>query len=173
MARPTKGSTYKTVDGVGLRWTIAGRLRCRSGFRDEAEARAWFAENVLPQARPDIPAAISEIRRWARYRRKQGPLEHPSWVYVVAAPDGQAIKIGRTTVPAKRLRALQTASPMPIDPVLMVPGGEDLEAKLLQVTKPFAIDGAGSEWRTLVALEVVIALVRELASGTISLRVAA
>jgi Meiotically up-regulated gene 113 len=67
-------------------------------------------------------------------RRKRRPQAAPGGgaagevVYFVRA--GDAIKIGRTANLAARLRALATASAVPLELLAAVPGGRELEARL-------------------------------------------
>lgn len=158
MPRKTRGGVYRTRDGYGIRWQVQGQRVCRSGFRSEAEARAWFADNMLERVSGPLEKACQEIRTWAQ--RARWVWDTDSWVYVVAAPETKRIKIGLTVQPRNRLRELNTGSPVRLVPLFMVPGGKELESKLLEVTKPFAIPSAGTEWRTAEALEVVLTLVR-------------
>jgi hypothetical protein len=158
-----KGSVYKVKGGYGIRWLHEGTRLHKSPFHSPHEARAWYMENVYPTL--DVGGAVlhdacKRIRDWAR-RPANTPDARDSWVYVIAAPDVQRIKIGRTTMPMRRLRAHATSAPVPLTALLMMPGGAKLEAALLKHTEPFACVGAGREWRTIEALEVVVAFLRE------------
>ncbi len=62
-------------------------------------------------------------RRWAR-----PPIDRSSFVYFVRASD--MIKIGTSTNVSKRICALQTASPVRLDLLLVIPGSADLEREL-------------------------------------------
>lgn len=53
-----------------------------------------------------------------------------SGVYFVQGFDGGPIKIGRARDPHLRVRELQTGSPVPLDLLCTLPGGEVLEAGL-------------------------------------------
>jgi integrase len=57
MPRETRGSIYKTADGVGIRWQEHGKREHRSGFKTRTEARAWFRDSVAPRLGTGAPSA--------------------------------------------------------------------------------------------------------------------
>ena len=69
------------------------------------------------------------------------PIDRSSWVYFVRALD--MIKIGTSTNVAKRLQALRTASPVPLETLLVIPGSPHLEYEL---HKRYAALRSHGEW---------------------------
>jgi Meiotically up-regulated gene 113 len=63
-------------------------------------------------------------------RRKCRPRAAPAGEVVYFVRAGDAIKIGRTAHLGARLRALATASAVPLELLAVVPGGRQLEARL-------------------------------------------
>lgn len=151
--------------GWCVRWREDGHNRSRV-FERREDAKRFDAEMKrrkslwLPVPEPLIAKEKAEIRRWAKKnRRKVG--DPRSWVYVLAAPELGYLKIGRSSNPDERLRTHMTSAPVKLVTLLVVPGGEALERKLLDITSRFVVDGAGTEWRTREALDVIFALIVE------------
>ena len=161
MPRPLTGSVCQSkLTGLWtIRWMEGGRRPQKSGFRSEADARAWFERYAVAKGlREPAGSGIGEVQAWARRQPQKGVT---TWVYVMAAPDVRRIKIGRTTMPGKRLKEIRAGCPMALSALLLMPGTEALESKLLEVTRSYAVPGASREWRTAEALEVVFAYLRE------------
>jgi integrase len=57
MPAETRGSTFKTPTGYGIRWTEHGKRPQRTGFRTVRLARRWFEEVNAPQLRRGGPSA--------------------------------------------------------------------------------------------------------------------
>ena len=81
------------------------------------------------------------------------------WVYAIGAGDPvQFVKIGFTgKEPCKRLRTLQTASPLPLRLIAYWPGCYDMEGELHSVLDSFRAHG---EW--FRAVEYVLQTVRDM-----------
>ena len=97
-------------------------------------------------------------------RRKRRPQAAPEGdtpvevVYFIRA--GAAVKIGRTAHLAARLRALGTASAVPLELLAAVPGGRQLEARLHRQWRHLHLRG---EW--FRADEALVRFAREQAAG--------
>jgi hypothetical protein len=66
-------------------------------------------------------------------------------VYVLGAPGGSTVKIGRTTNLAKRFADIQSMSPVPLTLMWSHPGGHELETRL---HRRFAEQRIHGEWFT-------------------------
>ena len=153
------------AEGWSVRWRENGHSRSRL-FRSRQDAVRFESELKrrkalrLPVPEVLVAAEQASMRSWAK-SHKRAASDPRSWVYVMVAPELGHLKIGRSTNPDERLRTHATSAPVKLTTLLVVPGGAVLEGKLLEVTAPFAVSGAGSEWRSREALEVVFALIRE------------
>src|SRR4029453_5874155 len=56
MPAETRGSIFKTPDGVGIRWPEDGKRPQKTGFRNAAEARRWFRDHVAPRLDRGAPS---------------------------------------------------------------------------------------------------------------------
>jgi hypothetical protein len=144
-----------------VRWREDGAQRSRV-FDMEIDARRFDRDNRRRlQRKRARHTEQEEIRLWAR--------THPvaagdDWIYIAAVKSLRRIKIGLSRDPLNRLRGIQTGMPAKVDLVLLMPGDRHIERVLLEHTSAFAVEGAGSEWRTLEALDVVVSYIRERAS---------
>jgi hypothetical protein len=71
------------------------------------------------------------------------------WVYALHATGTDRVKIGRAmSSPRKRIADIQTASPHPLDLIMLLPVNDApaVEQRLHRVFKHAQIEGAGREW---------------------------
>lgn len=77
-------------------------------------------------------------------KRKYKALKPTGYVYFIKAKcEGNPIKIGYSIDPKKRLKSLQTASPVKLKLVKAIPGNRDTERNLHRRFKKYRIRG---EW---------------------------
>ncbi|QPJ96943.1 GIY-YIG nuclease family protein [Streptomyces clavuligerus] len=97
--------------------------------------------DVHPGSRPGWRSASTpsrQARRCAPLSVRENPGCGPdgqdtageSCVYLIGAPGGGLVKVGTTTQLARRLRALQLSSPVPLAILWSAPGGRSMEAAL-------------------------------------------
>ncbi len=75
----------------------------------------------------------------------------PSWVYALRG--GDRIKIGRSSIPDKRIETLRATSPIPLGLLVLCPGGAPAERLIHRYLGPWRTHG---EWFT--ATDEVVAL---------------
>lgn len=70
--------------------------------------------------------------RWKTYETppERTSKVESSQVYFIYSRDANKVKIGHSTHPASRLKTLQTGSPVPLEILATIEGGENLERKL-------------------------------------------
>jgi hypothetical protein len=152
-------SVHPDRDVWRVRWREDGRQRSRT-FADELGAQRYDRQirRRLERRAALMSDGQAEIRQWAQRNRID---VYTEWIYVIAAKGLGRLKIGRSREPLKRLRGFQCGLPVRAELVLVMPGTPALERALLDATQQFAVAEAGREWRSLDALEVVEAYIRE------------
>jgi hypothetical protein len=98
--------------------------------------------------------------RRRKCRPRVAPRGGTAWEVVYFVRAGDAIKIGRTANLAARLRALATASAVPLELLAAVPGGREVEARLHRQWRHLHLRG---EW--FRADEALVRHAREQAAG--------
>lgn len=120
-----------------------GALNGREWQIDEGRFKRWVDYHYLPEPVRDTLFARGNERDWR-------------WVYFIQAKPGP-IKIGLARDIGRRLGALQTASPFPLELLARVHGGRPLEQALHE---HFAASRLHGEWfdATAELLELTVTL---------------
>ena len=106
---------------------------------------SWSDNAIGTQFNKRVNAAQREIREKERQAAKAAAAAQPSktYIYFIQQGDDGPIKVGYSTSPEERLRALQTASPYSLRLLKVVEGGEALEK---QIHTRFAENQLQGEW---------------------------
>lgn len=126
---------YVSNGGNGAQAALAAGYSPRCAYVQASEnlRKPYLAEAIERR----MPGLIGQAQRAARE-------QPPCLVYVIAAPLVSRYKIGITTQrPMRRLEALQTGSPVPLELVITFPGGAETEAAL---HRRFTARRAHGEW---------------------------
>lgn len=70
-------------------------------------------------------------------------------VYVIGTPQSQIAKVGVSNTPARRLRQIQSMSPLPLQILWTCTGGYDLERRLHAYLRPYRSHGEWFDFRGL------------------------
>jgi hypothetical protein len=112
-------------------WYISKRIRGRlihealNGVRSEADALR-FEQAIIDR---ETMSPLDFVRRHAM-QMGEPPLSVDGFIYLIRAVGTMRYKIGYSTKPSQRIRALQTHSPVPLEIVDTMPGNKSVEAYL-------------------------------------------
>jgi hypothetical protein len=91
-------------------------------MKAKAQRRCIFRSEVA------LPVSVRDDRTGGPHNQADGA----PCVYVIGSPGSNVVKVGTTTQLAKRLRALQLSSPVPLEVLWSAPGDRTREAALHQ-----------------------------------------
>ena len=131
-------------NGFNVRVTHRGRcIERRFGREYSIESlRAWREETRRRMEAELIPRHTPIVTRLEAMRQKFEP-SMKGWCYVYFIQDGEAIKVGKTTNPQRRVEELQVASRSKLTLVCAVPAHHSFELAVHELFKPLA---TGREW---------------------------
>ncbi|MGP5722781.1 GIY-YIG nuclease family protein [Corynebacterium casei] len=91
----------------------------------------------------ELPNAVDF--RWKTYETppERATKLETSRVYFVYSPDADKVKIGFSDSPESRMKSMQTGSPVPLELLGTIPGGQDVE---MELHERFKSDRSHGEW---------------------------
>lgn len=114
-----------------VRWVEDGERNARS-FSTYDAACAYVRDYVKPYKAKEGALPPSAI----------APAKGAGWVYVFrSSGDGEPVKIGWSSDPAKRLSTLRTGHPYKIDLVMLLPSGRGLEKAIHTKLAEYRLEG--------------------------------